>query len=165
MASWQKTTRSKTQCFKLIHIGPGARNSGPTKNTGNNCPRTQDPNAMNVNATTSFPFKKLSNEEHKQYMKEGRCFICCQQGHMARECTHPLSKPQTQARATDTKKVETEEAPPYTPEASSSRVATTITEDKVQTSVAAAQANIFAILGNKIVRNLKLFVEVDYLRS
>ena len=29
----------------------------------------------------------------------------------------------------------------------------------------AAQANIFAILGNKIVKNLKLFVGVDYLRS
>ncbi len=28
-----------------------------------------------------------------------------------------------------------------------------------------AQADIFAILGNKIVKNLKIFVEVDYLRS
>jgi len=33
------------------------------------------------------------------------------------------------------------------------------------TSVATAQADIFAILGNKIVKNLKIFVEVDYLRS
>src|SRR6266702_411352 len=32
-------------------------------------------------------------------------------------------------------------------------------------SVAMAQANVFAILGNKIVKNLKIFVEVDYLRS
>src|SRR6266702_1713112 len=32
-------------------------------------------------------------------------------------------------------------------------------------SVATAQADVFAILGNKIVKNLKLFVEVDYLRS
>src|SRR6266702_3000699 len=32
-------------------------------------------------------------------------------------------------------------------------------------SVATAQANVFAILGNKIVKNLKIFVEVDYLRS
>ncbi len=35
----------------------------------------------------------------------------------------------------------------------------------VVVSVAMAQADIFAILGNKIVKNLKLFVEVDYLRS
>ncbi len=34
-----------------------------------------------------------------------------------------------------------------------------------QISVAMAQADIFAILGNKIVKNLKIFVEVDYLRS
>ncbi len=46
--------------------------------------------------------------------------------------TLPTLKPQTQARATDTKKAEAEEAPPYTPEASSSRVATTTTEDKVR---------------------------------
>ncbi len=32
-------------------------------------------------------------------------------------------------------------------------------------SVATAQADVFAILGNKIVKYLKLFVEVDYLRS
>src|SRR6266702_1023033 len=87
---------------------------------------------MDVDATTSSPFKKLSDEERKQYMKEGRCFKCQQQGHMAKECTcSQPPKPQIQARATDTKKAEAEEAPPYTPEASLSRVATTTTEDKV----------------------------------
>jgi len=35
----------------------------------------------------------------------------------------------------------------------------------VQASVVMAQADIFAILGNKIVKNLNIFVEVDYLRS
>ena len=35
----------------------------------------------------------------------------------------------------------------------------------VGVSVATAQADVFAILGNKIVKNLKIFVEVDYLRS
>src|SRR6266702_2518596 len=54
---------------------------------------------MDVNATASFPFKKLSDEERKQYMKEGRCFRCHQQGHMAKGCTcSPPPKPQTQAR-------------------------------------------------------------------
>ncbi len=33
-----------------------------------------------------------------------------------------------------------------------------------QSSVAMAQADVFAILGNKIVKNLKIFVEVDYLQ-
>ncbi len=35
----------------------------------------------------------------------------------------------------------------------------------VGVSVVTAQADVFAILGNKIVKNLKVFVEVDYLRS
>jgi len=132
MADWQKTARMETQRFKLILIGPGAKSSGPTQNTRHNRPKARDPNAMDVDATTSSPFKKLSDEEHKQYMKEGRCFQCHQQGHMAKECTcSPPPKQQTQARATDTKKAEAEEAPPYTPEASLSRVATTTTEDKV----------------------------------
>ncbi len=124
MEDWQKTIRKETQCFKLLYIGPGARSSGPTQNTGNNCPKTWDPNAMDVDATTSLPFKKLS-------IKEGRSFRCHQQGHVAKGCTCAPPKPLTQARATDTKKVEAEEAPPYTPEASSSRVATTTTKDKV----------------------------------
>ncbi len=133
MADWQKTARTETQRFKLITIGPGTRNSGPTQNTGHNRPKARDPNAMDVDATTSFPFKKLSDEERKQYMKEGRCFRCHQQGHMAKGCTcSPPPKSQTQARATDTKKAEEEEAPPYTPETSSSKVATTTTEDKVR---------------------------------
>ena len=36
---------------------------------------------------------------------------------------------------------------------------------RVRISVVTAQADVFAILGNKIVKNLKLFVEEDYLRS
>src|SRR6266702_6343318 len=133
MADWQKTARTETQCFKLITIRPGTRNSGPTQNMGQIRPKTQDPNAMDVDTATSFPFKKLSDKERKQYMKEGRCFQCHQQVHMAKGCTRsPPPKSQTQARPTDTKKAATEAAPPYTPEASSSRVATTTTEDKVR---------------------------------
>ncbi len=65
MADWQKTTRTETQHFKLLYIRPGARSLGPTQNIGNNCTKAQDPNAMDVNATTFLPFKKLSDEECK----------------------------------------------------------------------------------------------------
>src|SRR6267378_8172942 len=44
---------------------------------------------MDVDATSmapTIPFKKLTPEERKQYMAEGRCFRCCLQGHMAQEC-------------------------------------------------------------------------------
>ena len=41
---------------------------------------------MDVNATNAIPFKKLMPEEHAQHLKEGHCFPCHQQGHMAKEC-------------------------------------------------------------------------------
>jgi len=44
---------------------------------------------MDVDATSmapTIPFKKLTPEERKQYMAEGRCFRCRLQGHMAQEC-------------------------------------------------------------------------------
>ena len=44
---------------------------------------------MEVDAATNqprAPFKKLTDDEREQYRKEGRCFRCCQKGHMAREC-------------------------------------------------------------------------------
>ena len=37
-----------------------------------------------ANAQTNF--KKLTPEEQAQLAKEGRCFHCCLQGHMARDC-------------------------------------------------------------------------------
>ena len=38
------------------------------------------------NATGQTNFKKLTPEEQVQLAKEGRCFQCCLQGHMARDC-------------------------------------------------------------------------------
>ena len=40
---------------------------------------------MEVDGTT-IPFQKLTDEERIQYRKEGRCFRCRQQGHMASHC-------------------------------------------------------------------------------
>ena len=42
---------------------------------------------MDVDATTAtMNFKKLTPEERDQLTKEGRCFHCCLQGHVARNC-------------------------------------------------------------------------------
>ena len=43
---------------------------------------------MDVDATNTTPttFKKLTPEERAQLAKEGRCFRCRLQGHMARDC-------------------------------------------------------------------------------
>ena len=38
------------------------------------------------NATRQTNFKKLTPEERAQLTKEGRCFRCRLQGHMARDC-------------------------------------------------------------------------------
>ena len=38
------------------------------------------------NATGQTSFKKLTPEERAQLTKEGRCFRCRLQGHMARDC-------------------------------------------------------------------------------
>ena len=140
MNDWQKATRIETQRYKLLQTGPGIKRFGPTQNTGNSYQKTKDPNAMEVDATTSVPFRKLTEEERKQYMKEGRCFRCRQQGHMVRECPKMPPRTQTQARATDTKKAEAEEAPPYSPEASTSSVSASTSEDKVRKAHALLQS-------------------------
>ncbi len=141
MDQWQTACRAETQCYKLLKAGPGFHRMGPTQSTTSNRPRTRDPNAMEVDATASTPsFKKLTEEERKQYMKEGRCFRCRQQGHMARECSRPPPRPPTKARATETKTADTEEAPPYSKEASTSSVSASTSEDKVRAAHALIQS-------------------------
>ena len=58
---------------------------------------------MDVDATTTN-FKKLTPEEHAQLAKEGRCFRCRLQGHMARNCPKNTGDSQTKARETTTNK-------------------------------------------------------------
>jgi hypothetical protein len=41
---------------------------------------------MDVDAANVTQFQKLTPEEHAQLAKEGRCFRCCLQGHMACNC-------------------------------------------------------------------------------
>ena len=55
---------------------------------------------MDVDATTTTNFKKLTPEEHAQLAKEGRCFRCRLQGHMARNCPKNTRNNQTKARET-----------------------------------------------------------------
>ena len=55
---------------------------------------------MDVDSTTT-QFKKLTPEEHAQLAKEGRCFRCHLQGHMARDCPKNTSPP-AKARETST---------------------------------------------------------------
>jgi hypothetical protein len=36
--------------------------------------------------TTTIPFQKLTDADREKYRKEGRCFRCCEKGHMACNC-------------------------------------------------------------------------------
>ena len=47
--------------------------------------KARDPDAMEVDNTKLAP---LTEEERCQLMKEGRCFKCCQQGHLSHACTN-----------------------------------------------------------------------------
>ena len=53
---------------------------------------------MDVDAVNATPFKRLTPEERAQLAKEGRCFQCRLQGHVARDC--PKNKNPV-ARTTD----------------------------------------------------------------
>ena len=55
---------------------------------------------MDVDATTTTNFKKLTPEERTQLAKEGRCFRCHLQGHVARNCPKNTNNPQAKARET-----------------------------------------------------------------
>ena len=60
---------------------------------------------MDVDATTTTTtFKKLTPEERTQLAKEGRCFRCRLQGHMARNCPKNTNNTQTKVRETTTDK-------------------------------------------------------------
>ena len=59
---------------------------------------------MDMDATTMTNFKKLTPEERTQLAKEGRCFRCRLQGHMARNCPKNTSNNQAKTRETTTDK-------------------------------------------------------------
>ena len=70
---------------------------------------------MDVDATTATNFKKLTPEERTQLAKEGQCFRCRLQGHMARNCPKNTNSTQTKVRETTTDKpVDTTTTPKLT---------------------------------------------------
>ena len=80
---------------------PRDYSSSQNQNRNTNPPNTNPHHVpMDVNSTTT-QFKKLTPEEHTQLAKEGRCFRCRLQGHMARDCPKNTSPP-AKARETST---------------------------------------------------------------
>ena len=59
---------------------------------------------MDVDATTTTNFKKLTPEERAQLAKEGRCFRCRLQGHVVRNCPKNTNNNQAKTWETTTNK-------------------------------------------------------------
>ena len=80
-----------------------------TTQNQHHAPAQTNPNSnvvlMDVDATTTTNFKKLTPEERVQLAKEGRCFRCRLQGHMARNCPKNTGNNQTKPWETTTDKL------------------------------------------------------------
>ena len=85
---------------------PNQPRTTPNSNSGGVVPMEVD------NATAQTNFKKLTPEERAQLAKEGRCFRCRLQGHMARNCPKNSNRNfNSNARETTTEN-KTNDSPP-----------------------------------------------------
>ena len=92
-------TNTQRRNQQARHYNTTNQHQTPTQNNPN-------PNIvpMDVDATTTTNFKKLAPEERVQLAKEGRCFRCQLQGHVAHNCPKNTSNSQTKVRETTTNK-------------------------------------------------------------
>ena len=88
---WIAASRSALQRAALKKVaGPRAKGNTNLRDNmaRNNDPRptkkARDPDAMDVDAMHTSG-SKMSKEERTRLMKEGKCFICKQKGHLARD--------------------------------------------------------------------------------
>jgi hypothetical protein len=99
MDEWKSTAQNEVSHAKEKYnaglTGAQRRNQQKPRDFGNfqhqpNQSRQQQSNLnhvpMDVNAANTTQFKKLTLEECAQLVKEGRCFRCHLQGHMAQNC-------------------------------------------------------------------------------
>ena len=115
MAGWQEAAQKEVKRAREIEnqgLNNFRRNqqscdTGPFQ-TGQRQNNTTHSNSntgivpMEVDGVT-IPFQKLTDKEHIQYRKEGQCFRCRQQGHMASRCLKNANRPtNSNARTTTT---------------------------------------------------------------
>ena len=111
MDEWKAAARKEVNRIREIQNAGFSRKSftpGPFHT--NQAPRPPQNNRssgvvpMDVDATTQspVPFRKLTDDERKKYMAEGRCFRCRIQGHMARNCPKNTGRAQSAAATTTT---------------------------------------------------------------
>ena len=99
------------------HCNQQARHYNTTQTQHRTPNQTQsNPNIvpMDVDSTTTTNFKKLTPEECTQLAKEGRCFRCRLQGHMARNCPKNTNNNQVKTQETTTDKPTDTTTPKFT---------------------------------------------------
>ena len=79
------------------------------------------------NATGGTNFKKLTPEERAQLAKEGRCFRCRLQGHMARDCPKNANRNANSNARETTTETKTPDPPLTTPAATNKTTITKLT--------------------------------------
>ena len=107
MARWQEAAQKEVkhackienQGLNNFHRNQQSCDSGPfqTRQHQNNTTCSNSNSGvvpMEVNGMT-IPFQKLTDEERIQYHKEGQCFRCRQEGHMASRCPKNANRPNT----------------------------------------------------------------------
>ena len=92
LKDWKEATITKQKKWKNIRATGLLKKKGNKDDRANRIRatlerrnRAKDPDAMDIDNTRLAP---LTEEERRQLMKEGRCFKCCQQGHVSNGCTN-----------------------------------------------------------------------------
>ena len=133
-AARTEVARSKEK-YNMGLIGSGQRPQNQPRDytVTQNQPRNTAPSntqhvPMDVDATTTTTtFKKLTPEERTQLAKEGRCFRCRLQGHLARDCPKNTTPPVKAREASSPK----ETTPPVAPTAPAPTTPTPPTAQKL----------------------------------
>jgi hypothetical protein len=76
-------------------------------------PKPRDPNAMEIDCVRA---RQITTDKRAELMKAGKCFTCCKQGHLSRDCPQCSSRPRTNAHASTSQvKIEDDDEEEDTP--------------------------------------------------
>jgi hypothetical protein len=104
---WVRAAQKYQQKYLLVQANLGdCRSKDPAKGGQKNHskeqwqqalrPKPRDPNAMEIDRVRA---RQITTDERAELMKAGKCFTCCKQGHLSRDCPQCSSRPCTNARA------------------------------------------------------------------